>query len=127
MNAKNIALMIVLVAISLTPALAEVFDIPATGAWIKVQDGEVIQWSAIPSAHPKTRIDLLSYVENGNRTTYYLIRATCSDGTVASTVIKPGDKLGVGLDCNDSMVANIATVLNKVQKLPKEAAALIKR
>jgi hypothetical protein len=124
---KSIAMMIAVVAVSVAPAVAQVFDIPATGAWVKVQDGEVTQWSAIPSTNTKMRIDLVSYVENGNRITYYLIRSACSDGKVASAVIKPGNKLGVGVDCNGSMVANTATILDTVQKLPTEAAALIKQ
>jgi len=107
-------------------ATAQVFDVPATGAWVKVQDGAVTQWSAIPSAHPKTRIDLLSYVENGERTTYYMIRTACSDGKVASAVIKPGNQLGIGLDCAGYTVAKTAAVLDEVQKLPVAAAALLK-
>ena len=128
MNTKCVAMLIAVVIISLAPATAEVFDIPATGTWIKVQDGEATQWSAIPSAEPKMRIDLVSYVENGNRTTYYLIRTACADsGKVASAVIKAGNKLGIGVDCNGYTVVKDAVVLDKVQKLPAEAATLLKR
>jgi hypothetical protein len=125
---RTVAILILTVAVSLTPAVAQGFlDIPATGAWVKVQDGNTTQWSAIPSAQPKTRIDLISYLDGGNRTSYYLIRSACSDGTVSSYVIKPGSQLGLGMDCNGSVVTGTSTSLEKVQKLPAEAAALLKR
>lgn len=126
MNTKSITMLIVVVFISLASANAEVFDIPATGAWMRVQDGETTQWSAISSAAPKTRIDLVSYAENGNRITYYLIRSACPNGKIASAIIKAGNKLGVGIDCNGNTVTKSAVVLDKVQKLPVEAVALLK-
>ena len=106
-----------------------IFNIPATGTWVKVQSGGVTQWSAIPPTAPETRIDLVSYVKNGNRITYFLIRSACSDGTVGSAVIKQGNKLGTGLDCNGHIVATEMTsvMLGEVEKLPREAAVLLKR
>jgi hypothetical protein len=128
MNAKRITILALLViSVSLTPAVAQVFDIPATGAWVKMQDGEITQWSAISSAQPKTRIDLVSYVEEGERITYYLIRTACSNGKITSAVIKPGNMLGIGVDCDGYTVTTYAAVLGRVQKLPTEAAALLKR
>lgn len=124
---RTIAVLIALVVASMNSSAAGVFDIPATGAWTKVQDGETTQWSAIPSTQPKMRIDFVSYVEGGDRVSYYLIRSACPDGTVASAVIKPGNKLGIGMDCAGFTVAKTASVLDEVQKLPADAAALLKR
>lgn len=110
-----------------TTANAEVFDIPANGAWVKVQDGKIIQWSAISSTESRTRIDLVSYVEEGKRTTFYMIRSACSNDKIISSVIEPGNKIGVGLDCNGNTIATDAAMLNKVQKLPPAAMVLIKQ
>ncbi len=126
---RTITMLILIAAVSLTPAVAQGFlDIPATGTWVKVQDGDATQWSAIPLTQPKTRIDLISYLEDGKRISYYLVRSACSDGnTVTSYVIKPGNQLGLGVDCNGRLVTGTSTPLEKVQKLPPEAAALLKR
>jgi len=120
-------MLILVVGILLVPALGEVFDLPANGTWIKVQDGSITQWSATPQDQPKTRIDLVSSIEDGKRASYYLIRSACSDDTVAVSTIKAGNKLGIGLDCKGSMVATSIAVLNSVKKLPAEAEALLKQ
>lgn len=123
---KNFLIGLLVLLVSLTSVTANIFDIPSTGAWVKVQDGKVTQWSVIPAEHPKTRIDLISYVEDGKRMTYYLIRSANSDGKISIAVIKPGNKLGVGLDSRGNMVKKTATVLDDVNALPAEALALLK-
>jgi hypothetical protein len=129
---RTIAMSLFIAAVSLTPAVAQGFlNLPATGAWVKVhegKEGDIILWSARSPIHPDTRIDLVSYLEDGKRDGYYVVRSACSDGkTVATAVIKPGKALGLGADCNGRIVAKSSMVLDEVQKLPPEAAALLKR
>jgi len=107
---------------------AEVFDIPPSNNWTKVQDGEIVQWSIIPLDHPKTRVDLLSYTEGGQRTTYYLIRSVCPDGKVVSGVIKAGNKTGLGLNCSGDLAVKTAAITEEVEnRLPKEALLLFQK
>jgi|GEM_PF-6195137 len=126
---RTITALIILAAASLAPATAQVFDVPANGIWIKIQGGRTTQWSAISRAHPKTRVDLMSYLnDNGKRISYYLIRSACPDGSrVASYVIKPGNKLGIGINCNDDVVAGTSAPIEEMKNLPPEAAALLKQ
>jgi hypothetical protein len=128
---RSIATLIFMVAVSLTPAIAQEFlTIPADGTWVKVhegKEGEITQWSARSPIHPDTRIDLVSYVVDGKRDGYYVVRSACpGDNTVATAIIQPGDMLGLGLDCNGAMVGKSNAVLGEVKKLPPEAAALLK-
>jgi len=129
---RTIAMLIFIAAASLTSAIAQGFlDIPPTGAWLKVhegKEGEITQWSARSPIHPNTRIDLVSYIEDGKRDGYYVVRSACPDGdTVATAMIKPGNALGLGMECNGAFVAITSTVLSEVQKLPPAAAPLLKR
>ncbi len=127
---RFIATLIFIAAVSLTPAIAADFlDIPASNIWTKVlQTGDGAQWSIIPSAHPKMRIDLISYLEkDGKRNSFYMVRSACSDADkVAAYTIKPGYKLGVGVNCNGDIVPGTSTPIEEVPKLPSEAAALLK-
>ncbi len=123
---------LILIAASLTPAIAQGFlDIPATGNWVKVHEGnarEITQWSARSSLHPETRIDLVTYIDEGKRDGYYVVRSVCPDSdAVATAVIKPGNALGLGADCLGNVVEKSSAVLSEVKKLPAEAAALLKR
>ena len=125
---RTIANLIFIAAVSLTPAVAQGFlDIPASNTWTKVQDGEASQWSIIPSAHPKTRIDFISYLEkDGTRTSYYMVRSSCSDGDkVAAYTIKPGYQLGLGVNCNGDVVSGTFTPIGEAPKLPPVAAAFL--
>lgn len=110
-------------------ANADVFDIPSSSSWTKVQDGEVTQWSVIPPNMLRTtRIDLVSYVdESGVRVSYYVIRRACQSGKIELYTVKPGNKLGVGLDCDMdiSMTYELSAMLNLVDKLPTEAKTLL--
>lgn len=118
-------LMIVLFVFVSSVASAEVFDIPPSNNWTKVQNGEVIQWSIIPINHKQTRIDLISYTEEGRRTTYYLVRSACPDSKIVSGVIKAGNKVGIGLDCGGQPAVKTATLLEEVSPLPPEAKKLL--
>ena len=117
-------------ALFLVPAIAsaqsDVFTgVPADGAWRQVQNGDVAQWSAIPAGDHNIRIDLISYIEGGNRTSYYLFRAACADGTVGSTVIATNHTLGIGRTCGGRIVLRTAKVLGEVRPLPPDATKLI--
>ena len=109
-----------------TTAFAQVFDLPADGAWRNVQTGDVTQWSAIPTSQPHTRIDLLSYTDHGVRTTYYLVRSACANGEVAAYTLKPDNRLGIGVDCAGNLIEGDSSILNRTQKLPAAAAALLR-
>lgn len=113
-----------------SPALADAFDIPAGSSWTKVQDGEVVQWSVIPPHMERpTRLDLLSYEDNGVRTTYYFIRRECQPGSdaVEWQKIEPGHVLGIGLDCTGNILGTsvFRMILDQVDDLPEAAAALL--
>ena len=123
---RTIATLIVLVTLSLATTHAQGFlDIPVNNTWTKVQDGAATQWSIRSSAQPNTRIDLVSYTEDGKRTTYYLVRSTCSNGEVAKSVIKPGNMVGLGTDCSGNVVTVTSTMITEAPKLPPAAATLI--
>lgn len=114
--------------ISTSSAASDVFIISAGPSWTKVQDGEVTQWSVIPPDMARaTRVDLLSYVEGGVRTTYYLIRRACSNGRTEWQRVRPGHMLGVGLDCTGNIPSTnvLRLALSKVNDLPSEAAVLL--
>lgn len=126
---RTILSLIVLTVVYVSPASAQGFlEIPVKDSWTKVQDGAVIQWSLVTSDRPDTRVDLVSYLENdGTRVSYYRIRSACKTGEVASYTIKPGNKLGLGMDCDGNIVAGTSTIVEQAPALPREASALIIR
>ncbi len=100
-------------------------DIPASNSWTKVQNGEVTQWSIVPENNRLTRIDLVSYVkEDGSRTTYYLIRSACSNGKVSKYVVKYGNRVGLGEDCEGNASQSTSTIIEMTPRLPQEALSL---
>ena len=101
-------------------------DIRPSTTWTKVQDGETTQWSIVSLSRPDTRIDLVSYEENGARTTYYLVRSACATSEVAKIVLKPGNRVGIGTDCNGNNVT-ATTILGSLPPLPPEASNLLSR
>lgn len=127
MNKRIAALALLFIAFSSAMA-ADIFDIPATGAWVKVRnDKEIKQWSARPASQPRKQIDFISQlVEGGKRDAFYVVRDPCSNGSVSIVIIKVGAKDGVGIGCNGGMVSKSITILDKVQSLPAEAASLLK-
>jgi len=109
-----------------TPAMAQGFlDIPPSESWTKVQSGEVDQWSIIPTDNPSTRIDFVSYVENGVRTSYYLVRTTCANGAVSKFGLKLGNRIGLGINCQGDVTPITSAIVAVAPPLPPDAQALI--
>ena len=126
MNKFAEVLFFVLVSLTLATA-AEVPGVPANGTWVRLQDGvEMTQWIAVSATQPWTRIDLISTIDDGARSTYYLVRTACSADRFAVAVIKHGNDVGIGKDCDGALVPTYATVLTRVQALPAEALAMLK-
>ena len=125
---RTVATLLFIAAISMTSAIAQGFlNIPANNTWTKVLSGETTEWSIITSAHPKTRIDLLSFLgKDGTRSSYYMVRSACPNGKAIKYLIEPGKKSGLGIDCDGKASSGTSIPIDEAPKLPPEAAALLK-
>ena len=117
--------------ISFSANAADLFDLPASKTWTKVQDGEVIQWAVvIPNTEQPTRVDLVSSIEEGKRQTFYSLRKRCPSGKNAVSFIKAGNAAGPGRNCRGvngvHYMTELSAHLEKVDALPEDAAKLIR-
>ncbi len=104
------------------------FDPSAPAEWMKVQDGEVQQWTHhFKDGATLIRIDA---VWSDESPVTLLIRTTCMDTTTqpfSYVFYKPGNLLGVGLGCTGEMIfnGNIYHWLEEAGGLPREVIAAI--
>ena len=124
------AVVIFFVSISINVYAGEVFDLPASKNWTKVQDdGELVQWSVVvPKVKPLVRIDFLSQKKDGKWDSFYTVRQQCITGknTITLTIVKVGAVAGLGNDCGGRVGVNqVKWLFDEVNQLPDEAQKLL--
>jgi hypothetical protein len=127
---QNIKLFIFIVIATLPTAfaVAESKTLP-DGVWSEPQYSEKgVQWYVIPRGMgAETTLNFVTYDEDGERVTYFLIRLLCGNGSTEFYKAYPGHELSQGANCSGeydySRMVKIA--LLNVDDLPDKAKKFI--